>query len=178
MFQVRGTPAAAPRASGCTSVTPPFRRYQSQGYSTLRHTCSSTRSCSSVTSGSDSPRHACPCALAGHAEVKKGKASQYPHLVLLERIDRRVFRRHMLAWHIVKNTRQIILFSVDQFQIFTATLFSFFFFFALWRSLLKLSQSGMSECMKSFSRLRGGESLHAKVCRSFLIGSMSLCLCT
>lgn len=47
--QVRGTPAAAPRASGCMSAIPQFRWYQSQGYSTLRHICSSMRKSSNMT---------------------------------------------------------------------------------------------------------------------------------
>lgn len=52
IFQVQGRPAAAPRASGCMSVIPQFRRYQSRGFSTLRPTCSSMRKCSNVTSRS------------------------------------------------------------------------------------------------------------------------------
>lgn len=47
--QVPGTPAAAPRASGYMSAIPQFRWYQSQGYSTLRHICSSMRKSSNMT---------------------------------------------------------------------------------------------------------------------------------
>ncbi|KAF6728146.1 Ubiquitin carboxyl-terminal hydrolase 45 [Oryzias melastigma] len=47
--QVRGMPAAAPRASGCTSAIPLCRQYLSPGYSTLRLTCSSTRKYCNVT---------------------------------------------------------------------------------------------------------------------------------
>lgn len=102
VFQVRGMPAAAPRASGCTSVIPPFRRYRSQGYSTLRHTCSSTRKCCNVTSELIFPEisqrslfcfvlflvHACTAPLtvsvSGWRE-EKGKTSLYTHLSYIER---------------------------------------------------------------------------------------------
>lgn len=95
VFQVRGTPGAASRASGCTLVTPPFRRYQSHGYSTLRHTCSSTRNCCNVTSKSIFFLLYCffflfvQACIAPHPvsvskwngkEKKKGKTSLYTHL--------------------------------------------------------------------------------------------------
>lgn len=51
--------AAAHRASGYTSVIPPFRQYRSQGYSTLRHTCSFMRKCCNVLSESIFPLDLC-----------------------------------------------------------------------------------------------------------------------
>lgn len=51
--------AAAPRASGYTSVIPTFRQYPSQGYSTLRHTCSFMRKCCNVLSESIFPIDLC-----------------------------------------------------------------------------------------------------------------------
>lgn len=178
LFQVRGTAAAAPRASGCTSVTPRFRRYQSQGYSTLRHICSSTRSCSSVTSSTDSSRHPFdPPLLRARARARalslgEGKGSSAP--------PSSYYLRALTGRDAHFNTCRWPNYFTQRWSISN-------FYFMWWVSAgsdmtatklqVKLSQSGMSECM-CFSGLTGGESLHAKLCRWFLIGSISMCLYT
>lgn len=74
-----------------------------------------------------------PCTLSGHAEgEKKRKASQYPQLVLLERIDRRV--RHTLALHIAARHWCVIRLFYSAFINFKFLLLLLFFLF-LWVSV-------------------------------------------
>lgn len=97
IFQVQGKPAAVPRASGYTSVIPQFRQYRSQGYSTLRHTCSSMRKCSNVISKSIFPnfcfvsflvqpvQYNSPYQVSGWVEGRKGKDLTVHSLILHQR---------------------------------------------------------------------------------------------
>lgn len=138
VFQVQGMVAAAPRASGFTSVIPPFRRYQSQGYSTLRHTCSFMRNCCNVMRWFDLvllSAHACMPLLTSSAcrwRKEKGKTSQHPHLVLHESSDRCVFWIQTLSrklalildiWKIHVDI-EVIIFRFDRIK-FTFLLFFF-----------------------------------------------------
>lgn len=114
----------------------------------------------------------------GHVPVrslwKKGKASQHPHLVITWAHWQAEMLTLLIAtchWR-VKNTCRWPDYFTQRWSISN-------FYFIWWVSAgwdktatklqVKLSQSGMSECMKSFSGLTGGESLHANAACFWLV---------
>lgn len=77
VLQVQEMPAAAPRASGCMSVIPLFRRSRSPGYSALRHICSSMRKCSNLTTQRIKSIFLCICFTIAPFTLSGGKKGKY-----------------------------------------------------------------------------------------------------
>lgn len=177
MLQVRGTaPAAAPRASGCTSVTPAFRPYQSREFSTLRRTCSSTRSCDQQKRlyGVGCPGTA--SSLGTQEEERRERLLSTPTWRYLSALTDVSFQGTCslcilpLFIDVWKNTCRCLDYFIKRWSNsnFYCHHFPIFLFMGFEKS--SFSVQTKPQCLSAW-RVRG-ESLHAKVRRSFQINSV------